>query len=234
MKLNPIVKWSALACALWLGSSACQSMPASLSGVFRKQPKAGPSQVDDLLTQIERVHVECELSRQRVLEAQEELSVISAADFSGDPLVAYEQFQASIEASEDQAKSLRSKVAPMRRAAEPFFEQWAADLSSFGNPAMRQHSRQRLEQTRERYERIVAAVLPAQSALDAFNMSLNDCALFLGNDFNSGSVAAIGNELVAIKGLGGELEGSFDASLAACEKYIHAAALRGQIAESPR
>ena len=234
MKRTPIVKYSALACALWLGLGACQNMPSSISGVFRKQPKAGPSQVDDLLTQIERVHVECELSKQRVREAQETLAAIAAPDFGGDPLVAYEQFEKAIETSEDQAKSLRARVAPMRRAAEPFFDQWAADLSSFGNPAMRQRSQQRLDETRERYERIVAAVTPAQSALDAFNMSLNDCALFLGNDFNAGSVAAIANEIEAIEGLGRELEGRFDASLAACEKYIRAAALRGQIEESPR
>jgi hypothetical protein len=219
---------------MWLGLSACQNMPSSISGVFRKQPKAGPSQVDNLLTQIEHVHVECELSKQRVLEAQQMLAAISAPNFSGDPLVAYERFEKAIEASEDQAKSLRGKVAPMRRAAVGFFEQWAADLSSFGNPAMRQHSQQRLDQTRERYERIVAAVLPAQSALDAFNMSLKDCALFLGNDFNAGSVAAIGNEVEAIMGLGGELEGRLGASLAAAEKYIRAAALRGQIEASPR
>ena len=234
MKRTPIVMWSALACALWLGLSACQNMPSSISGVFRKQPKAGPSQVDDLLTRIEHVHVECELSKQRVIEAREMLAEISAQDFSGDPLLAYEQFEAAIEASEEQAKSLRSKVAPMRRAAEPFFDQWAADLSSFGNPAMRQHSQQRMDETRERYERIVAAVNPAQSALDAFNMSLNDCALFLGNDFNAGSVAAIAGEIEAIEGLGRELEGRLDGGLAACEKYIRAAALRGQIEESPR
>ena len=93
------------------------------------------------------------LEAARDAEARQKLAVIAAPDFSGDPFVAFEEFEMAIEASEEQSKALRSKVAPMRRAAEPFFEQWAADLSSFANPAMRQHSQQRLDETRERYEK---------------------------------------------------------------------------------
>ena len=125
--------------------------------------KAGPSQVDDLLTRIERVHIECELSQKSVSDAVLALEVIVARDFAGDPVLAFNSFTKAVEASERQANKLAAAIRPMKSTARPFFDRWAANLSSFKSMDMRLRSQTRLENTLARYDAILAAVTPLKT-----------------------------------------------------------------------
>ena len=79
--------------------------------------------------------------------------------------------------------------------------------------------------TRSRYEAIVAAVEPAQASLDAFNKGLRDHALFLSNDFNPASLAALKDDVQNLSNLASSLNKQFDECLLATRAYIETAAL---------
>lgn len=191
------------------------------------------TRVDELLGQIEKVHVETELSQEAVTAAATALQALVAADFSGDPVTAYNVFLNAIESSEQQANRLRTSAADMKDLAEDVFYRWAKELSSFTSAEMRQRSQLRLERTRDRYKEILAAVEPAQWSYDSFNRTLRDHALFLSHDFNTTSVGEIGDGVVVITGQSEELERRFDACLSAARNYVDATALPGH-AEPPR
>jgi hypothetical protein len=91
----------------------------------------------------------------------------------------------AVEASPDQAKALQKSVRPLRKTGESMLARWTENLESFGNISMRQRSQERLEETRRRYDAILAAAVAAQLAYDAFNGDLSDHALFLEHDFNT-------------------------------------------------
>ncbi len=203
---------------------------STVGGMFGGGKKeAGPGQVDDLLTRIERVHIECELSNQRIDDAMRALDALIAHDFTGDPVLAFNAFTSTVKASEKQSAKLAAAVGPMKSAADPFFEQWAGNLSSFASMDMRLRSQTRLENTLARYEAILAAVEPAQSAYQQFNAGLKDHILFLGHDFNAASVNAISAEIDTLSLSAEDLQRRFSESLDAAEAYVHSAALPGQI-----
>jgi len=183
------------------------------------------NKVDDLVSRIERVHVETEVSKDVVRETVAALENLSSNDFGGNAANSYLEFMASIKRSEKQAARLRSTVAPMKDASEPVFEQWAQDLAGFSSPRMRHLSEQRLATTRERYNSIVAAVDPAQSAFEVFNQGLRDIALFLGHDFNPVAVAEIEQDIHAVANLASELDGRFDTCLMAARTYLDSSAM---------
>ena len=79
--------------------------------------------------------------------------------------------------------------------------------------------------TRGRYDAIVAAVEPAQVSLDAFNKGLRDHALFLSNDFNPASLAALKDDVKNLSNLASSLDKQFDECLLATRAYIETAAL---------
>jgi hypothetical protein len=230
--LSTLSRTILLALPLALGTAACSTVSGVTSGfksVFSSSSEVGPDKVDDLLSRIERVYVECELSQQSSRSALEALESLVSADFSGDPVAAYTKFLQAAESSRDQADALKASVGPMKEAAGPFFDKWATDLAQFSSMDMRLHSQNRLTATRDRYEAILAAVEPAMASYRAYNATLSDHVLFLSHDFNASAVAAIEGEVRALTETAAELDILLGDAREAAQQYVRAAALRGQI-----
>ena len=119
-------------------------------------------------------------------------------------------------------------MAETQRAAEPVFAQWVKDLEVYKNQDLRERSRVRLDETRRRYDKMVATVEAARAEYEALNESLRDYALYLGNDFNSASVADIRPEVGALTEQTKSLSGRLDECLVVTRSYIDNAALPGR------
>ena len=205
------------------GLSACSSMGLGLKS------SGGLEQVDQLLSHVERVQVESAVSKERAQAALEGLRALLAPEFRGDAAEAHTKLVTVVEQSTDQAEALQKSVKPLKRTGEKVFQQWAADLESFGNLSLRQRSQERLEETRARYDAILSAAISAQLAYDAFNGDLSDQALFLEHDFNSASVAMIAGEQEALRSRAKELARRLDVCAAACQAFVEFSAPRDQL-----
>ena len=208
-----------LAFLLPLAGTLLASSCSSLALLGLKQ-KDGLEQVDELLSDVERVQVESAVAKDRALTAIEGLRALLAPEFRGDPASAHAQFVAAVEQSTDQAEALRDSVQPLRRTGEAVFKRWTEDLEAFGNISMRQRSQERLEANRQRYDAILSAAVSAQLAYDAFNGDLSDHALFLEHDFNATAVGLVAQELDGLKSRGRELAKRLEACISACQGYV--------------
>jgi hypothetical protein len=213
-----------LVAAVLLLTSACSSLSLGI------RHKDGLEEVDELLSHVERVQVEAAVTKERTHAAVESLRTLVAPEFRGDPIGAHGEFVVAVELVEDQAKALRKSVKPLKNTGDEVFVNWAANLESFGNVAMRQRSQERLEETRKRYDAILASAGLAQLALDSFQRDLADQALFLEHDFNASSVALVAQELEGLKNRGRELAKRLDACIAACHHYVEFSAPSAQLA----
>jgi tetrahydromethanopterin S-methyltransferase subunit B len=184
-----------------------------------------PTQVNDLVGWVERVHVESELAKQKVNSAVALLEDIATANYQGPAVEAYSKFVTALDESEAQAEKLRGAVDPMKRSADPVFEQWETDLEGISSASIRQRSEERRTATQQRYNDVVASVDPAQESFDVLNRAMRDHALFLGNDFNPASVAMIREDVSELKRLVRELDGRFDTCLRAAQDYVNSYAL---------
>jgi len=193
-------------------------------GIFSEK-RSGPAQAGDLVGSIERVYVESEVSKDKILEAIATLEAIASSEFRRDAVAAHAALLQAIEHSEKQAKKLRENVEPMKDAAGPFFKQWSSDLDAFASKELRNRSEARLEATRERYAAVVAAVDPMQAAYDEFNKGLRDHALFLSHDFNPAAIAAIQGDVERLSSQAKELDAKLGACLDAARAYVDASAL---------
>ena len=208
--------------ALLLSSCSLQTL-----GV---KQKGGLERVDELLSYVEGVQVEATVSKERSQAALESLRRLVAPEFKGDPATGHKELVLAVEQTSDQADALKASVRPLRKTGEKVFARWTEDLESFGNLAMRQRSQERLEETRRRYDAILAAAVAAQLAYDSFNGDLNDHALFLEHDFNATSVALMAQELDGLRTRHKELLKRLDASAAACQAYVEFSAPSAQVA----
>ncbi|MFT7463360.1 MAG: hypothetical protein ACI9EF_001704 [Pseudohongiellaceae bacterium] len=202
---------------------------SSLSGLFVEQEDESLRRVDTMLANIERVHVETVLARRRMADALESLSVIISPDFGGDALASYASFVDSIHSSEKQAAQLSASIEPMMQSAQAVFTDWTADLRDYRSEHMRDTSRERLDNTLDRYGELMTAIEPAQSGLELFNDVLRDHALFLGNDFNAASVTALEDNFSNLQRRVTMLDQQFISTQQAAKHYVQSAALRGQL-----
>jgi hypothetical protein len=207
------------------GLGACKS--------GQSKQAVGLMNVDDLLSSIERVHVETELARESAAQTLSSLQWVVESTTAGDPLTAFAEFGSALERSEIIAESLAESIEPMKRASEPVFEQWAQDLAGFKSAKMRHRSLTRLTETRERYDAIVAAVEPAEKGYKALNLGMRDIALFLGNDFNEASVQLIEGDVSTLSKVGVMLDERFADALGAARAYIEDAALPVRVDMTP-
>lgn len=210
------------ACAALFGATAI------VPSCFTTSQSVGLENVDSLVSRVEQVHLETELSRQAVYQAIVALGPLFAKDFNGDPTVAFEAFAEATEASEKQANELRAHVSPMRNSATNVFERWDETLDDFSSPNMKQRSSDRLEATRERFADVQEAAVLAQQAYDVLNGQLRDTVLFLGHDFNTQSVREIEEDAYAMRDSARELGTVFDDCMDAAAEYVAKSALRGQ------
>lgn len=186
-------------------------------------------EVDDLVGRVERVHVECEISRTRVGTTLAQLESLVAPDTGGDLMADYAEYVSSVEASEKRASTLRTAIADMRAAAEPFFERWEADLDEYTSVSMRERSLGRLAETRARYQAVTVVVGPASEGYDSINGTLRDLALFLSRDFNPSSVQQVEDELDSLRERVAELDGQLQACMDAAREYVELAALPARV-----
>jgi len=208
---------------LTLGFS-CNSSNLYSSLVNRR---AGINGLEGLHSWIERVHVDTELSKESAGAALDALLEMVSPDFSGDPINAYSDYVAAIDACDEQAARLGSDIERMKRSADVIFEAWAVDLESFASTDMRVRSHERMDKTKERYRDLVLKVEPAHGDLVAFNNTLRDHAIFLGHDFNVGAISSIEPELRKLGLMASDLAKQLQASLDSAEAYLELSALPG-------
>ncbi len=209
----------AIAAALVLASvPACSFVNNMIKG------KTGPADVDDLVAAVENVQKELDVSKGTMLAAVQGLQAITAPDFQGDAVKAYEQLVDVVENSEDQAEDLRKSIEKMQAEAVPVFDQWTKDLEAYSNPEMRQRSQARLSAARERYDAVVAAVEPVLVEYEAINQSFRDHVLFLKHDMNPAALATIQDDVRRIAKDATSLDSRFNGGRAAATAYIESSA----------
>jgi len=215
----------AFVAAVAVGASSCSSTGFS----FSRTSDNGLTNVDELLTRIEKVQVESVVSKERARAAYDTLVASVSPEFSGSAVTQYAELEKSIEVSQKQAKSLAETIPALKASAAGVFERWTRDLESFGNTRMRQRSQERMEATREHYELILRQALASQVSFEALNADLKDHALFLENDFNAESAAMIFDDVTALETRVAELDGRLDAAIQSSKRYIASRALRGEV-----
>jgi hypothetical protein len=176
------------------------------------------------MTWVERVHVEAELSKQRVQATSDLMTSLVASNPKGDPSAAFGEFQRAIQESESQAEKLHGTLRALQNAATPVFENWNEDLLAISNLQLRRRSQARYDMTWQRYQSLVSQSKSAAAGYDSFNQQARDLSFFLRHDFNAASLAEVRSDARGISDLALELDGRFNRCLDSARDYLAASA----------
>jgi hypothetical protein len=185
----------------------------------------GLAQVAELSQRIEAVRASAQGAHEKVAASVHALQTIAALGFDGDAAAAYAEFVTSVDASAAQVEELRASVEKAKKNAGPLFQEWQENLAAIESEAMRQHSQQRQQETRARFDVVIESAAAAQTACEALNKSLRDHVAYLRFDLTSAALKAIGPEVESLA----QRAALLDAQLGSCQdgarSYVEAASL---------
>lgn len=181
----------------------------------------GPKRTEELVKRAERVV-------KSTSEAQDQLrktiniynSIMQGA--SSELRKEFENLQKEINNTQKKREDVQKKFAEMNQEADRVFASWHQEIEGISSPQVRDLSRTRMMDTREKYSSILMASTEAGGEVDALFATLNDHVLFLGYDLNAAGIASLSEEAAKFNEQAGSLFAEIDETVARLNDYIEA------------
>lgn len=134
----------------------------------------------------------------------------------------YDRLSGAYERSVEDARRVRERVDEVRDVAEDLFDEWSDELDDYESADLRRRSRELLQQTQGRYERMIAAMERAEGTMDPVLQSFEDQVLFLKHNLNARAISALRNELEGIESDTRALIKAMNEAIAEADAFIQA------------
>ncbi len=179
-----------LALALMIG--ACSGM------YYDAMEKVGFPKRDILVDRIEGARDAQGQAQEEFKSALEEFrSVVNVKETS--LAQAYDSFNAAYEDSKASAERVSKRIDSVESVAEALFVEWEEELDRYENPQLRRQSAQTLEETREKYEQMIASMHRAEKSMQPVLEKFEDNVLFLKHNLNAQAIGALRTEFAGLK-----------------------------------
>lgn len=138
----------------------------------------------------------------------------------GDLEKAYKQLQGEFDDSQSRADAVRKRIRSMETVASDLFTEWENEIGQIQNAAMASSSRQKLQETRGRYNEMHAALTKAEASMEPVLRQFKDYVLYLKHNLNAQAIASLKGDAVNIQNDIGKLIGEMNASIARADAFV--------------
>lgn len=145
----------------------------------------------------------------------------SVINFDGGELQAvYDRLDAEFQDSEAAAERIRNRIRAVEDVADALFDEWEDELDLYSNDSLRRDSERQLQDTRQRYQRLLSAMERAEDTIDPVLDNLRDNVLYLKHNLNARAIASIRGELDTINADVDRLIEAMEAAIAESDRFI--------------
>jgi hypothetical protein len=141
--------------------------------------------------------------------------------FQGGELQAkYEQLSSSYERADKRATAVRDEIASVESVANDLFAEWETELGQYSDPNLRRSSQQKLDQTRDHYKELLAAMRKAEQRMDPVLKVFKDQVLYLKHNLNAQAIGSLQATATQIEGEVAGLITEMEASINEANQFI--------------
>ena len=188
---------------------------------YNAMEKVGVHKRDILVDRVEKARDSQEETKEQFASALERFSAV--VNFEGGDLEdKYQELNAVFEDSEEQAEEVRERIAAVEDVAEALFAEREEELDQYTSSSLRRSSERKLQQTRNHYRQLAAAMQRAEAKIDPVLNVLRDHVLFLKHNLNARAIASLQSELVSIRTDVNRLIKEMEASIKEADAFISA------------
>ena len=142
-------------------------------------------------------------------------------NFSGGELEQkYKELKKEYEKSQSKSKAVEKRIADVKSVATALFDEWLKELEQYASQEYRTKSEQQLNQTRQRYDKLIGAMDRSSEKIAPVLVVFKDQVLFLKHNLNAQAVASLQGELLSMEADVGSLIREMEISIAEADAFI--------------
>jgi predicted nucleic acid-binding Zn-ribbon protein len=206
-----------LLCGLLLASLV--SLTACRTAMYSAYEKVGVYKRDLLKKRVVAARDEEKNAQQEFKDALTRLKEITGIE-GGELEKRYRQLQSDYDDAAARVATVHKRVQDVETVAGDLFAEWDKENRQIETDALRQTSRQQLNDTRQRYEEMVRALKRSESGMDPVLRKLHDYVLALKHTLNAQAIAALGGESAKIQADVSRLIEDMNTSIARADEFI--------------
>jgi len=111
----------------------------------------------------------------------------------------YTELNRDYERSVDRANAVHKRIEEVETVAGDLFAEWEKEITEISSPDLRRRSREKLRETRRRYDELLSALRRAERSMDPVLTRLHDHVLFLKHNLNAAAIASLKGESTSIQ-----------------------------------
>ncbi len=111
----------------------------------------------------------------------------------------YKTLKSQYDKCESRTRTVESRIEDVRRVAKGLFREWEDELDQYSSPALRKSSETKLEATRVKCDKMIAAMEKARDKIYPVLASFKDQVLFIKHNLNAQAIASLEGELGIIE-----------------------------------
>jgi hypothetical protein len=206
--------------ALWLLSLvALLSLSACRSLEYSAYEKVGIYKRDLLKKRVVAARDAEHGAQQEFKDALTRLKEMTGYD-GGELEKRYRLLQADYDDAASRVTAVHKRVRDVETIAADLFSEWEKENRQIETDELRQISRQQLNDTRQRYDTMLAALRRSEQSMDPVLRKLHDYVLALKHTLNAQAIAALGGESARIQADVARLIEDMNASIAHADEFI--------------
>ena len=117
----------------------------------------------------------------------------------GDLEEEYETLSSQYKRCESKAEAVSTRINDVQSVGAALFKEWEAELDQYSSANLRNASRQKLDQTRREYDRLIHSMRKAEAKITPVLTAFHDQVLYLKHNLNAQAVASLHQELTTVE-----------------------------------
>jgi len=174
------------------------AVTACSSAYYKTMETVGIEKRDILVDRVEEARDAQDEASEQFADALEQFR--SVVNFDGGDLEGiYDRLNSEYESSMAEAGQVSERIDSVESVAEDLFEEWQDELGEYKRADLRRNSEKLLNDTKRRYQQMMAAMRRAERTMDPVLEAFQDQVLALKHNLNARAIGALRNELDGIE-----------------------------------
>ena len=132
----------------------------------------------------------------------------------------YNSLSRDYERSAARAEAVHKRIKEVETVAEDLFEEWEKEIKTYSSENLRSSSRDKLRETRGRYDALHTALKRAEKSMDPVLIRFRDQVLYLKHNLNAAAIASLKGETTDIQNEISKLLEEMNEAIAQADKFI--------------
>jgi ElaB/YqjD/DUF883 family membrane-anchored ribosome-binding protein len=212
-----MIRTSALFCLVAV--SAGTALVSCQSAYYSTMEKFGYAKRDILVDRVEEGQRTQRATQEQVQTTYEAFVALTGFE-GGDLEVFYKRLDREYQRCEARANDLRASVREIESVAVAMFSEWRSEAEQIGDAGMRQKSQQLLDETRGRYNGLVAVMQASVASLGPVLATFKDHVVFLKHNLNAQAIQSLDTTSLRLEGDVAELIRQMEQAIAEADQFL--------------